>query len=78
MILERVHPEDIPSANMAITAANRGEGIELELRLLMPDGRIKYLHVIGEAESRETGFPPIEFSEQLSSQYSPDLCRSHD
>ena len=52
MILERVHPEDIPSANMAITAANRGEGIELELRLLMPDGRIKYLHVIGEAESR--------------------------
>jgi PAS domain S-box-containing protein len=55
MILERVHPEDIPSANMAITAANGGEGIELELRLLMPDGRIKYLHVIGEAESRETG-----------------------
>src|ERR1700688_382107 len=55
MILERVHPEDIPSANMAVTAATSGEGIDLEHRLLMPDGRIKYLHVVGKAESGETG-----------------------
>jgi PAS domain S-box-containing protein len=41
--------------NMAIAAANRGEGIELEFRLRMPDGRIKYLHVVGKAEIDETG-----------------------
>src|SRR5271170_3906244 len=55
MILERVHPKDRPSAETAITAANRGEGIDLELRLLVSDGRIKYLHVVGKAERDKTG-----------------------
>ena len=55
MILERVHPQDMPSVEMAIAAAARGEGIDLEHRLLMPDGRIKYLHVVGKAEKGETG-----------------------
>src|SRR5467141_342311 len=55
MILERVHPQDMPSVEMAIGAATRGEGIDLEHRLVMPDGRIKYLHVVGKAESGETG-----------------------
>ncbi len=54
MILERVHPQDRPSAETAITAANRGEGIDLELRLLVPDGRIKYLHVVGKPERGKT------------------------
>src|SRR5437879_7868941 len=39
-ILERVHPEDMPSLDTAIAAAHRAEGINLEFRLLMPDGRI--------------------------------------
>ncbi len=55
MILDRVHPQDMPSVNMAITAANRAEGIDLEFRLLMPDGRVKYLHVVGRAGRCETG-----------------------
>ena len=55
MILERVHPQDRPLAETAITAANKGEGIDLELRLLVPDGRIKYLHVVGKAERDKTG-----------------------
>jgi len=55
MILERVHPQDMRSVNMAIAAANRAEGIDLEFRLLMPDGRIKYLHVAGKSERGETG-----------------------
>src|SRR5882724_5085257 len=55
MILERVHPQDMPSVEMAIAAATRAEGIDLEHRLVMPDGRIKYLHVVGKAESGETG-----------------------
>src|SRR5580704_17970131 len=55
MVLERVHPQDMPSVEMAIGVATRGEGIDLEHRLLMPDGRIKYLHVVGKAERDETG-----------------------
>jgi PAS domain S-box-containing protein len=55
MILERVHPQDMPSVRMAIAAADRAEGIDFESRLLMPDGRIKYLHVVGRAARGETG-----------------------
>jgi len=54
MILERIHLEDMPSVKMAIAAATRGERIDLECRLLISDGRIKYLHVVGEVERRET------------------------
>src|SRR5438067_5050816 len=55
MILDRVHPQDVPSVNMAIAAANKAEGIDLEFRLLMSDGRVKYLHVVGKAERCATG-----------------------
>jgi PAS domain S-box-containing protein len=55
MILERVHPQDVSSTKMAIISANRGEGIDFELRLLMPDGRIKYLHMVGKTESDDRG-----------------------
>src|SRR5260221_2371045 len=55
MILDCVQPQDMSAVNVAIAAANRAEGIDLEFRLLMPDGRIKYLHVVGKAESGETG-----------------------
>ena len=54
-ILERVHPQDMASVNLAIAAANRAEGVNLEFRLLMPDARIKYLHVVGRAARGETG-----------------------
>ena len=54
-ILDCVHPLDMPSVNLTIAAANRAEGIDLEFRLLMRDGRIKYLHVVGKAEKGETG-----------------------
>src|SRR5437016_7297841 len=54
-ILERIHPQDMPSVDMAIAAATRAEGINLEFRLLMPDARIKYLHVVGKADRGETG-----------------------
>ena len=54
-ILERVHPQDMASVDMAIAAASRAEGINLEFRLLMPDARIKYVHVVGKAARGETG-----------------------
>jgi PAS domain S-box-containing protein len=50
MILERIHPQDKPSVKMALATATRADGIDIECRLLMPDGRIKYLHVVGKAE----------------------------
>src|SRR6266851_6044480 len=55
MIVGRVHPQDRPSVKMALRAAANGEGIDVECRLLLPDGRIKYLHVVGKAERCETG-----------------------
>src|SRR5213080_2694213 len=55
MLLDRVHSQDVPSVNMAIAAANKAEGIDLEFRLLMSDGRVKYLHVVGRAERCATG-----------------------
>ena len=55
MILERVHPKDRPSVKTALGAAANGEGIDVECRLLLPDGRIKYMHLVGKAERRETG-----------------------
>jgi PAS domain S-box-containing protein len=55
MILSRVHPLDMPPVSAAIAAANRAEGIDLEFRLLMPDGRIKFLHVVGKPQRGESG-----------------------
>jgi PAS domain S-box-containing protein len=49
MILQRIHPQDMPAVEMAIASAARAEGIDLEFRLLVPDGRTKYLHVVGRA-----------------------------
>src|SRR6202158_2461638 len=47
MILERVHPQDRPAVKTALGAAANGEGTDVECRLLLSDGRIKYLHVVG-------------------------------
>src|SRR5579862_766011 len=50
VILERVHPHDMPSVTMAMAAAANGEGINLECRLLLLEGRVKYLHLVARAE----------------------------
>ena len=55
MILDRVHPQDIASVNLAIAAANRAEGIDLECRLLMPSGAIKDVHVRAQALQDSSG-----------------------
>ena len=57
-ILERVHPQDVAAAKMAI-AASAGDGINLELRLMMPDHRLKHLHVVGKANRDESGSTEI-------------------
>ena len=47
LILQRVHPEDKPLVQHVIDRAQRdGNNFDLKHRLLMPDGSIKYLHVV--------------------------------
>jgi PAS domain S-box-containing protein len=55
IILERVHPQDRPTAKTALDAVAIGTGIDFECRLQFPDRRIKYLHVVGKAEKDSTG-----------------------
>lgn len=59
-IIERVHPEDAPAVRQTIERASReGKDFEHRYRLLMPDGSVKYLHVVAHAQSEVAG--GIEF-----------------
>jgi PAS domain S-box-containing protein len=56
----RVHPEDLPTVREAIDRAGRdGSDLELEHRILLPDGAIKHLHV--SARSARKGSDELEF-----------------
>jgi PAS domain S-box-containing protein len=47
LVLQRVHPEDKALVQQVINCARQdGKDFDLEHRLLMPDGSIKYLHVV--------------------------------
>src|SRR5262245_20720896 len=47
LVLQRVHPEDKTLVQHVIDRARRdGKDFDVEHRLLMPDGSIKYLHVV--------------------------------
>jgi transcriptional regulator with GAF, ATPase, and Fis domain len=57
MVLQRTHPEDRPVVQQLIDRASRsGEDWDLDHRLLMPNGSVKYLHVVAHAvENDSTG-----------------------
>ncbi len=61
MIVERVHPED---RNFVLETVERastsGGAIDYEYRLLFPDDRVKYVHVL--ARRLETGSDDLEFA----------------
>jgi len=60
LIRQRVHPEDVALLKERIERASReGKDFELEYRLLMPDGFVKYVHVVAHAVSDASG--SIEF-----------------
>src|SRR4029077_3565048 len=60
LILQRVHPEDAALVKQTIERASQdGKDFEHEYRLVMPDGSIKYVHVVAHASSDESG--SIEF-----------------
>jgi PAS domain S-box-containing protein len=50
MVLQRAHPEDRAFVEQAIDYAIRdGKDLDYEHRLLMPDGSVKYVHVVAHA-----------------------------
>jgi len=50
MVLQRVHPEDRPLFLQITDQASRtGQDWNLDHRLLMPDGSVKYLHIVSHA-----------------------------
>lgn len=47
MMFDRCHPDDLPIVRELISdAMSRGQNVDLEHRLVMPDGLIKYVHVV--------------------------------
>jgi DNA-binding NtrC family response regulator len=55
LTLERVHPEDVRLVREALDGASYGNDMDLEHRLLMPDGSIKRVHVLGHALNHQAG-----------------------
>jgi PAS domain S-box-containing protein len=55
LLLQRVHPEDTALVQQTIERAEQdGKNFEHEYRLLMPDGVVKYVHVVAHAFSDES------------------------
>jgi PAS domain S-box-containing protein len=60
LILQRVHPDDEAFVKQTIErAAQDGKDFDNEYRLAMPDGSVKYVHIVAHALSDESG--SIEF-----------------
>jgi predicted ATPase/GAF domain-containing protein len=56
MVLHRVHPEDRSSVQQLMDWASRtGHDWNLDHRLLMPDGSVKYLHIVAHAAKDDSG-----------------------
>jgi len=54
MIIQRAHPDDAPIVRQAIDQATRSHGtIDIEHRLLLPDGGIRHVHVVAHPLSEE-------------------------
>src|SRR5712692_2261432 len=60
LVLQRVHPEDAALVRQTIERASRdGSDFDFEHRLLMPDGSVKYVHVVAHALNDVSG--SVEF-----------------
>jgi DNA-binding NtrC family response regulator/PAS domain-containing protein len=58
LLLERVHPADLPLVQEALDRASQKEtSLDLEHRLLMPGGSIKHVHVLGHSLDGQSGKP---------------------
>ena len=56
LAFQRVHPEDALHAKQIVARASQdGKDFDFEHRLLMPDGSVKYVHVVAHGERDESG-----------------------
>src|SRR5216683_8142204 len=56
LILQRVHPQDAALVKQTIDRASQdGKDFDYEHRLLMPDGSVKYVHVVAHGLSDKSG-----------------------
>ena len=56
LVLQRVHPEDVAFVKQTIERASQDQrDFDHQYRLLMPDGSVKYVHVVAHALSDESG-----------------------
>ena len=56
LFMSRVHPDDrLPFKERMARASEDGKPYELELRLVMPDGSLKYLHIVASAVRENSG-----------------------
>jgi PAS domain S-box-containing protein len=55
LIKTRIHPDDIPSFQDMLDRQQRGIDYDHDYRLLMPDGAVKYLHVVAHATRDRDG-----------------------
>ena len=59
-VLGRVHPEDLMLVEQAIARAMLNPtDLELDHRLLMPDGRVKHVHVVARWMAADSGAPEM-------------------
>lgn len=58
MILERTHPEDRAAVQQFVDRVSQQRVVfDFGHRLLMPDGSVKYIHVVGRPSENENGLP---------------------
>ena len=55
LILDRVHPQDIPIVKQAMALAADGKDFDCECRLVMPGGPVKHVHIVAHASSGKPG-----------------------
>src|ERR1700694_4102983 len=56
LVFDRIHPEDLDRMReVKDRAAQNGMDLDVEHRLLMPDGAIKYVHVVAHAGGDRSG-----------------------
>jgi PAS domain S-box-containing protein len=56
LVLQRVHPDDLALVRRTMGRASAGgEDIDLEHRLLLPDGSVRHLHIVAHAVRDEAG-----------------------
>jgi PAS domain S-box-containing protein len=59
LVFKRVHPDDLLFVQQKVEQARQAEQMDFEHRLLMPDGSVKYVHVIARPFKTKTG--DVEF-----------------